>query len=71
MEMDVLLFVSTIIDVNTPVLTFDSAILGTVGFSIVFLVVPDGPPSDRGGKVDWIGSYLGVGGLVLFNFVWK
>jgi hypothetical protein len=37
----------------------------------VLIVVPDGQPSDKGGKIDWIGSYLGVGGLVLFNFTWK
>jgi hypothetical protein len=58
-------------NVKPPVLIFCSAILGTVCFSVVFLLVPDGPPSDKGGKTDWIGWYLGVGGLVLFNFVWK
>ena len=28
-------------------------------------------PIDPRGTVDWIGSYLGVAALILFNFVWK
>lgn len=48
-----------------------SATLGTVGFSTVALLVPDALPSDKSGNIDWIGSYLGVGGLILFNFAWK
>lgn len=45
--------------------------LGTAAFSTVIFLVPGEEPSDKGGKIDWVGSYLGVGGLVLFNFVWK
>lgn len=48
-----------------------SGMLGAAVFGAVALLVPQAPPSDQGGKVDWIGAYLGVGGLILFNFVWK
>ena len=49
----------------------ESAMLGTALYSSMIVLVPDGPPSDKGGKIDWMGVYLGVGGLILFNFVWK
>ena len=52
-------------------LSWLSAVLGAIVFSSIIVLVPDGPPSDAGGKIDWVGSYLGVGGLILFNFVWK
>lgn len=45
--------------------------LGAAVFGGVATLVPQAPPSDKGGKVDWVGAYLGVGGLILFNFVWK
>src|ERR1700709_2658756 len=39
-----------------------SAILGTAVFATVIFLVPEAPPSDKDGKIDWIGVYLGVGG---------
>lgn len=47
------------------------AMLGAAIFTVVALIVPSSRPSDPGGKIDWLGAYFGVGGLVLFNFVWK
>jgi hypothetical protein len=43
-----------------------------VVFTLFAIVVPPEPEIfDKGGSIDYVGSYLGVGGLVLFNFVWK
>ena len=33
--------------------------------------MPHDAPQDPNGKVDIVGSYLGIGALFLFNFVWK
>lgn len=53
-------------------LTFDDrAVLGAVIFGAAIISVPDDEPLDPDGTVDWIGAYLGVAGLILFNFVWK
>jgi len=47
------------------------AMLGAAVFAAVTLLVPGAAASDPEGKIDWLGAYFGVGGLVLFNFVWK
>ncbi len=52
-------------------LFFFLAMFGAVVYSGIFLSVPTDIISDPNGKIDWIGAYLGVGGLVLFNFVWN
>ncbi|KAL3477379.1 major facilitator superfamily domain-containing protein [Aspergillus californicus] len=53
-------------------LFFFLAMLGAVVFTLFAFVVPsEGEPFDKGGKIDYVGSYLGVAGLVLFNFVWN
>ncbi|EEP76186.1 predicted protein [Uncinocarpus reesii 1704] len=48
--------------------------LGLLGVAVygaaIFSVAPD-TPLDPNGTVDWVGAYLGVGGLILFNFVWN
>lgn len=50
----------------------DRAILGAFVFTLFALIVPgEEEPFDKGGSIDYVGSYFGVGGLVLFNFVWK
>ena len=69
--MGILLLVSRGTKTLRTSLTASSAMFGTAGFSCVALLVPGAPASDKGGKIDWIGAYLGVGGLILFNFVWK
>ena len=28
-------------------------------------------PVHPDGKIDWFGAFLGLGGLILFSFVWK
>ena len=45
--------------------------LGFVVYGVIIIAVPVDVTQDPDGKVDWIGAYLGVGGLILFNFVWK
>ena len=46
-------------------------LLGFVVFGAAIVIVPADEPVDPNGDVDWIGAYLGVGALILFNFVWK
>jgi hypothetical protein len=48
-----------------------SATLGLVIFGAALIMIPNDEPLDLQGKIDWIGSSLGVAGLILFNFVWK
>jgi hypothetical protein len=45
--------------------------LGFVVYGGVIVTIPADDAVDPDGKVDWIGAYLGVAGLILFNFVWK
>jgi hypothetical protein len=46
--------------------------LGAVVFSLSAWVTPtDHLPTRGSGSIDWLGAYLGIGGLILFNFVWK
>jgi hypothetical protein len=45
--------------------------LGFVVYGGVIVTTPADDAVDPDEKVDWIGAYLGVAGLVLFNFVWK
>ncbi|KAL2858302.1 MFS general substrate transporter [Aspergillus pseudodeflectus] len=53
-------------------LFFFLAILGTLGFALFAFIVPGEPePFDKGGRIDYIGAYFGVAGLILFNFVWN
>lgn len=35
------------------------------------ILSPPEKPVDQGGKIDYIGSALGTGSLIIFNFVWK
>lgn len=46
-------------------------LLGFVVYGTAMVIVPGDEPVDPNGEVDWIGAYLGVGALILFNFVWK
>ena len=47
------------------------ALLGIVVFSSLWLVLPAEDAVDVSEKMDWFGSALGIGALILFNFVWK
>ncbi|PTB66876.1 MFS general substrate transporter [Trichoderma citrinoviride] len=47
------------------------AVLVAVVYGAAIIAVPEDERLDPGGKIDWVGSYLGVAGLVLFNFVWN
>ncbi|UPL03529.1 hypothetical protein LCI18_014463 [Fusarium solani-melongenae] len=53
-------------------LFFFLAMLGAVVFSLSAWVTPtDHLPTQGSGSIDWLGAYLGIGGLILFNFVWN
>ncbi|KAH6699982.1 major facilitator superfamily domain-containing protein [Leptodontidium sp. MPI-SDFR-AT-0119] len=48
------------------------AVLGSLIYGTAFLVVPKAPRIPiKEARVDWLGAYLGVAGLILFNFVWN
>ena len=47
------------------------ALLGPLVFGSLALVLPKETPVSKDEKMDWVGSFLGVSGLILFNFVWK
>ncbi|KAK1853746.1 efflux pump antibiotic resistance [Colletotrichum chrysophilum] len=47
------------------------AILGTVMFGSLFLVLPHDEPVDKGGSIDYLGIVFSLGGLLLFNFAWN
>ncbi|KAI3318441.1 MFS general substrate transporter [Xylariaceae sp. AK1471] len=47
------------------------ALLGGIVFGATSLAIEKDVPLDPHGGVDIVGSYLGVGGLILFNFVWN
>ncbi|RYP93591.1 hypothetical protein DL770_000333 [Monosporascus sp. CRB-9-2] len=37
----------------------------------LWALLPPEVPVDRNGKIDWIGSFLSLGGLIVFNVVWN
>ena len=45
--------------------------LGALLSGLLMTTLPREKPCDEGGHVDYIGTILGVGSLILFNFVWK
>jgi hypothetical protein len=52
-------------------MVLSSGLLGFVIYGATIVAVDADEPVDAGGSVDYIGAYLGVGGLILFNFVRK
>ncbi|KAL1836177.1 hypothetical protein VTJ49DRAFT_5474 [Mycothermus thermophilus] len=52
-------------------LFFLLGLLGSVVYGVAIASVPADEPVDPKGRVDYGGAYLGVGGLILFNFVWN
>ncbi|KAL6409921.1 putative efflux pump antibiotic resistance protein [Ilyonectria robusta] len=50
---------------------FSLAILGTIIFGILAVLLPTDYPVDKNGKVDWVGAALGTGGLIAFNVAWN
>lgn len=45
--------------------------LSAVLFGLLFVLLPQEVPVDKGGKIDYAGACLGVTSLLLFNFVWN
>jgi len=52
-------------------LFFFLAVFGFVTYTVANLSIPNDPPPDPDGQIDWVGACLGVAGLILFNFVWN
>ena len=48
-----------------------SAILGTIIYTALWMVLVPESPVDKKGNIDWFGAFLGLSALILFNFVWK
>lgn len=70
--MDVLHAVSArSLDGCYAIANFISGMLGLTVYGAAIFLSPQDEPVDPNGKIDWVGAYLGVGGLILFNFVWK
>ena len=51
--------------------TLQSAGLETLTLVGLKFCMPREKPLDPNGKIDYIGACLGLGSLLLFNFVWK
>ena len=47
------------------------ALLGLMVFGSLALLLPSENPPSKSEPMDWIGSMLGISGLITFNFVWK
>jgi MFS family permease len=47
------------------------ALCGAVVYGAAILLVPDDEPQLPDMTIDWVGAYLGVAGLILFNFSWN
>ncbi|CAD6588673.1 MAG: hypothetical protein ASARMPREDX12_003407 [Alectoria sarmentosa] len=47
------------------------AILGLIVFGSLALLLPPEDPTSKSEPMDWIGSVLGISGLITFNFVWN
>ncbi|KAK4038322.1 aminotriazole resistance protein [Parachaetomium inaequale] len=52
-------------------LFFMLGLLGAVVYGVAIASVPADEPVDPRGRIDYGGTYLGVGGLLLFNFAWN
>jgi MFS family permease len=52
-------------------LFFFLSLCGVVVYGSAILLVPHDEPQLPGLKIDWFGAYLGVAGLILFNFSWN
>jgi hypothetical protein len=52
-------------------LFFFLALCGFVFFSGALMLVPEDEPQLPDMSIDWLGAYLGVAGLILFNFAWN
>ncbi|KAI0149629.1 MFS general substrate transporter [Hypoxylon sp. NC0597] len=47
------------------------AVISLVVTLALWALLPREVPVDRNGKIDWIGSFLALGGLIVFNVVWN
>ncbi|KAL2839825.1 major facilitator superfamily domain-containing protein [Aspergillus pseudoustus] len=47
------------------------AIVGTVIFVSLALLLPSDYPVDKNGEIDWVGALLGTAGLIVFNVAWN
>jgi hypothetical protein len=47
------------------------ALLGTLVFGSLAIILPNETPISKDEKMDWVGSILGISGFIIFNFTWK
>lgn len=47
------------------------ALLGTLVFGSLAIVLPTETPVSKDDTMDWVGSALGISAFIMFNFVWK
>jgi len=50
---------------------FVRAILGSIVFAALWVLLPHENAVDKHGHIDWIGAALGTSGLIVFNVAWK
>lgn len=50
---------------------FFLAMFSAITFVPLVFLFPKEHPMDKGGKIDFLGAFLGLGSLLLFSFVWK
>ncbi|KAL2859396.1 MFS general substrate transporter [Aspergillus pseudodeflectus] len=50
---------------------FSLAIVGTVIFASLAVLLPSDYPVDKNGRIDWVGAFLGTAGLIVFNVSWN
>jgi hypothetical protein len=70
MEM-VLPFLVSLSVIQMAMLMVTRSLLGVVVFGVTVVLVPADDPQAPDDSIDYIGAYLGVTGLILFNFSWK
>lgn len=54
-----------------PLISIRSAAMSLIVTVALWALLPPEIPVDPKGKIDWIGSFLALGGLIVFNVVWK
>jgi hypothetical protein len=70
-ELFLLVSLACLVGICYSLLTHIRAILGFFVFALALTAVPADQPLHQTGTLDLVGAYLGLTGLILFNFVWK
>lgn len=60
-----------LVDAARRLTDIHSALVGVLVFGSLIIMIPKETPVNENEKMDWIGSALGIIGLIIVNFVWK